>query len=106
MAYLQKRLVSDAHGQAREVQWEMDLDVLAATQAWARRRPRLDREVSAMREMYPTWVLTVASGTEQCVRRGRPDADLHHFENLAIQGRGKPLRTVVRGGAKFRAKPS
>jgi len=73
MAFTQRRMIRDAHGREREVVWDVDMSVLAATQKWARDSARLERELRAMTEMYPAWVLTNAAGAQLAEREQRAD---------------------------------
>lgn len=73
MAIQQRRYIRDAAGRARDAEWTLDLDVLARTQRWAQNRERLGRELIAMREMYPTWTLTLGAGKDPATRAGHAD---------------------------------
>ncbi len=59
MAIVQRRLIADRQGRQREACWEVDVKVLAETQAWARDAARARLELSAMAEMYPAWTLVL-----------------------------------------------
>ncbi|MCZ7644952.1 MAG: hypothetical protein M5U26_06660 [Planctomycetota bacterium] len=72
MPHRQTRLLRDAQGRAREVAWDVDLDVLAAAQYWARDRDRMARELDAMARMYPAWCLTAGVLHRPLERRGKP----------------------------------
>ena len=73
MTFTQRRMIRDAHGREREVVWDIDMSVLAETQRWAGDSARVERELGAMAEMYPSWVLTNAVGAQLAEREQRAD---------------------------------
>lgn len=72
MPIVQRRWVRGPHGNPHEAAWEVDLEVLAATQPWARDEPRVLKEIRAMEQMYPAWTLTLAQGMEALRRSNAP----------------------------------
>lgn len=70
---MQRQIIRGADGREREAVWDVDFSVLAATQKWAGNAARAEREVRAMAEMYPAWVLTLAAGSKAAARAQRAD---------------------------------
>lgn len=94
MTITQRRIICDAQGSERDVAWDVDLSVLAASQKWATETARIDRELRAMAEMYPAWTLTLGVGAKPVTRAERTDIAVPTGGTWRWASDGAPLSGV------------
>jgi hypothetical protein len=95
MAITQRRIIRDAQGQERDVVWDVDFSVLAATQKWARDTARVERELCAMAEMYPAWTLTLGMGAKPAARDQSTDVAVPTGGTWRWASDGAPLSSIA-----------
>jgi hypothetical protein len=95
MATAQRRIIRDALGQEREMAWDIDFPVLAATQKWASDTARVERELRAMTEMYPAWTLTLGVGAKPVARTERTDVAVPTGGTWRWASDGAPLSSIT-----------